>query len=291
MDISDPANPQRVDQVVDPGFAYWHSATFNNQGTKVIFTDEWGGGGRPRCRALDPLTWGADAFYDIVDSKLVFKSHYKMSAPQTDTENCVAHNGSLIPVPGRDIFAQAWYQGGLSIVDFTDSSNPVEIAFFDRGPLDEEELITAGYWSTYWYDGHIYATEIARGLDVFSLETSDYLSENEIAAASLQDANVTVNAQTQERVTWPAVPVVARAYVDQLQRDENADTQELQALRRILDEAESLLDNSGSNSNIASELDDFANSIQDQSISNSGLKRARYISLASTLRGIAGKIR
>ena len=251
----------------------------------------WGGGGRPRCRALDPLTWGADAFYDIVDSKLVFKSHYKMSAPQTDTENCVAHNGSLIPVPGRDIFAQAWYQGGLSIVDFTDSSNPVEIAFFDRGPLDEEELITAGYWSTYWYGGHIYATEIARGLDVFSLEASDYLSENEIAAASLQDANVTVNAQTQERVTWPAVPVVARAYVDQLQRDENVDTQELQALRRILDEAESLLDNSSSNSNIASDLDDFANSMQDQSSSNSGIKRGRYISLASTLRGIAGKIR
>ena len=291
MDISDPANPQRVDQVVDPGFAYWHSATFNNQGTKVIFTDEWGGGGRPRCRALDPLTWGADAFYDIVDSKLVFKSHYKMSAPQTDTENCVAHNGSLIPVPGRDIFAQAWYQGGLSIVDFTDSSNPVEIAFFDRGPLDEEELITAGYWSTYWYGGHIYATEIARGLDVFSLEASDYLSENEIAAASLQDANVTVNAQTQERVTWPAVPVVARAYVDQLQRDENVDTQELQALRRILDEAESLLDNKSSNSNVASDLDNFANSIQDKSSLNSGLKRDRYISLASTLRGIAGKLR
>ena len=291
MDISDPANPQRVDQVVDPGFAYWHSATFNNQGTKVIFTDEWGGGGRPRCRALDPLTWGADAFYDIVDSKLVFKSHYKMSAPQTDTENCVAHNGSLIPVPGRDIFAQAWYQGGLSIVDFTDSSNPVEIAFFDRGPLDEEELITAGYWSTYWYGGHIYATEIARGLDVFSLEASDYLSENEIAAASLQDANVTVNAQTQERVTWPAVPVVARAYVDQLQRDENVDTQQLQSLRRVLDEAESLLDNSSIDSNVATELDSFANAIQDQSSSNSGLKRDRYISLASTLRGIAGKLR
>jgi len=142
LDISDPANPERLDQVIDPGFSYWHSATFNNRGDKVIFTDEWGGGGRPRCRAQDPLTWGADAFYDIVDGKLEFRSHYKMSAPQTDTENCVAHNGSMIPVPGRDIFVQAWYQGGVYIVDFTDSMNPVEIAFFDRGPIYEEELIT-----------------------------------------------------------------------------------------------------------------------------------------------------
>ena len=214
-----------------------------------------------------------------------------MSAPQTDTENCVAHNGSLIPVPGRDIFAQAWYQGGLSIVDFTDSSNPIEIAFFDRGPLDEEELITAGYWSTYWYGGHIYATEIARGLDVFSLEASDYLSESEIAAASLQDANVTVNAQTQERVTWPAVPVVARAYIDQLQRDEDVDTLQLQPLRRLLDKAESLLDDSNSDSGVANELDGFANSMEDQSSSNIVLQSNRYTSLASTLRGIAEKLR
>ena len=292
MDISDPSNPQRVDQVVDPGFAYWHSATFNNQGTKVIFTDEWGGGGRPRCRALDPLTWGADAFYDIVDGKLVFRSHYKMSAPQTDTENCVAHNGSLIPVPGRDIFAQAWYQGGLSIVDFTDSSNPVEIAFFDRGPLDEEELITAGYWSTYWYGGYIYATEIARGLDVFALEPSDYLSENEIAAASLQDANVTVNAQTQERVSWPAVPVVARAYLDQLQRSDAIDAQQLQPLLRLLEQAEDLLDSSSSSdSGVSNDLGNFASSLQDQSGDRSGLVRDRYISLASTLRGIADQLR
>ena len=292
MDISDPSNPQRVDQVVDPGFAYWHSATFNNQGTKVIFTDEWGGGGRPRCRALDPLTWGADAFYDIVDSKLVFRSHYKMSAPQTDTENCVAHNGSLIPVPGRDIFAQAWYQGGLSIVDFTDSSNPVEIAFFDRGPLDEEELITAGYWSTYWYGGYIYATEIARGLDVFALEPSDYLSENEIAAASLQDANVTVNAQTQERVSWPAVPVVARAYIDQLQRSDAIDAQQLQPLLRLLEQAEDVLDSSSrSDSGVSNELGNFASALQDQSGDRSGLIRDRYISLSSTLRGIADQLR
>jgi hypothetical protein len=149
FDISDPMNPQRIDEVVDPGFAYWHSATFNNDGTKVLFTDEWGGGSRPRCRASDPLDWGADAIYDIVDGELVAGGYYKMPAPQSEEENCVAHNGSIIPVPGRDLFAQGWYQGGLSVVDFTDSANPVEIAFFDRGPVNGEDLTMGGYWSTY----------------------------------------------------------------------------------------------------------------------------------------------
>ena len=292
LDISDPSNPRRVDQVVDPGFAYWHSATFNNEGTKVIFTDEWGGGGRPRCRASDPLTWGADAFYDIVDSKLVFRSHYKMPAPQTDTENCVAHNGSLIPVPGRDIFAQAWYQGGLSIVDFTDSSNPVEIAYFDRGPLDEEELITAGYWSTYWYGGYIYATEIARGLDVFALEPSDYLTESEIAAASLLDANVTVNAQTQERVNWPTVPVVARAYMDQLGRSDAIAAEQLQLLSSALNRAENeLSNNSSSEGGLTDDLDELSELMQDQGNSRSGKIRDRYLLLAETLEGIADRLR
>ncbi len=184
FDISDPYNPKRLDVVTDTGFAYWHSATFNNAGTKVVFTDEWGGGGRPRCRAWDPLNWGANAIYDIVDNKLIFKNHYKMPAPQKESENCVAHNGSIIPVEGRDIFVQAWYQGGISIMDFTDSLNPKEIAYFDRGPIDEENLITGGYWSAYFYNGKIYGTEIVRGLDVFRLVESDYLSQDEIDFAS-----------------------------------------------------------------------------------------------------------
>ena len=184
FDISDPYNPKRLDVVSDKGFAYWHSATFNNDGSKVLFTDEWGGGGRPRCRAWDPLNWGADAIYDIKDQKLVFQSHYKMPAPQLETENCVAHNGSIIPIPDRDIFVQAWYQGGISVMDFTDSSNPVEIGYFDRGPISEDELITGGYWSAYYYEGYIYATEITRGLDVFKLLPSQFLSEDEIDAAS-----------------------------------------------------------------------------------------------------------
>ncbi|MDH4256699.1 MAG: DUF305 domain-containing protein, partial [Gammaproteobacteria bacterium] len=218
FDISDPLKPQRMDEVVDKGFAYWHSATFNNDGTKVLFTDEWGGGARPRCRAYDPLDWGADAIYDIVDGQLEFRSHYKMPAPQSEQENCVAHNGSIVPVPGRDIFVQAWYQGGISVVDFTDSANPVEIAYFDRGPIDAEELILGGYWSTYWYKGRIYGTEITRGIDVLELTPSDYLSANEIAAASIADQGQLFNPQQQFRVTWPAEPVVAHAYVDQLAR-------------------------------------------------------------------------
>ena len=203
FDISDPRKPKRIDEVVDKGFAYWHSATFNNDGTKVVFTDEWGGGGRPRCQASDPRNWGADAIYDIVDGKLKFRSLYKLPAPQSDKENCVAHNGSIIPVPGRDIMVQAWYQGGISIMDFTDSANPVEIAYFDRGPIDKDQLVTGGYWSAYWYKGRIYATEITRGLDVFALEPSEFLSAAEIAAAEAADQGGSFNPQQQYPVTWP----------------------------------------------------------------------------------------
>jgi uncharacterized protein (DUF305 family) len=203
MDISDPYNPVRTDAVFDKGFAYWHSATFNNDGTKVIFTDEWGGGGRPRCRASDPMTWGANAIYDIVNGKLEFRSHYKMPGPQGDKENCVAHNGSIIPVPGRDLFVQSWYQGGISVMDFTDSANPKEIAFFDRGAISDKQLVVGGYWSSYWYNGRIYGTEITRGVDVFALEPSEFLTETEIAAAEAASyENTRFNPQTQTQVEW-----------------------------------------------------------------------------------------
>ena len=203
FDITDPRAPKRIDEVTDKGFAYWHSATFNNDGTKVLFTDEWGGGGRPRCQATDPRNWGANAIYEIVDGQLEFRSLYKLPAPQGDKENCVAHNGSIIPVPGRDIFVQAWYQGGISVIDFTDAKNPFEIAYFDRGPIDEDQLVTGGYWSAYWYKGRIYGTEITRGLDVFALEPSEFLSAEEIAAAEAADQGETFNPQTQLPVTWP----------------------------------------------------------------------------------------
>ncbi|MEO1220636.1 MAG: DUF305 domain-containing protein [Pseudomonadota bacterium] len=212
MDISDPYNPVRTDSVFDEGFAYWHSATFNNDGTKVIFTDEWGGGGRPRCKAKDPMTWGANAIYDIVDGKLEFRSHYKMPGPQSDTENCVAHNGSIIPVPGRDLFVQSWYQGGISVMDFTDSANPQEIAFFDRGPISEDQLVVGGFWSSYWYNGRIYGTEITRGVDVLALEASEFLTAEEIAAAEEASyANTRFNPQTQTQVTWDEDVIEAAA--------------------------------------------------------------------------------
>ena len=207
FDISDPYNPRRLDVVTDVGFAYWHSATFNNAGDKIVFTDEWGGGGRPRCRAWDPMDWGANAIYDIIDNKLVFKSHYKMPAPQTETENCVAHNGSIIPIPNRDIFVQAWYQGGLSVMDFTDSENPIEIGYFDRGPISEEQLISGGYWSTYYYEGKIYGTEIARGIDVFQMTPSQFITQKEIDMAAKAYPAVgdkrLFNPQQQFPLTWP----------------------------------------------------------------------------------------
>ena len=291
LDISDPANPERLDEVIDPGFSYWHSATFNNDGSKVIFTDEWGGGGRPRCRVQDPMDWGANAFYDVVDGELQFRSHYKLPAPQTETENCVAHNGSLVPVPGRDIFVQAWYQGGISVIDFTDSADPVEIAFFDRGPIDEEELVTGGFWSAYWYGGYIYGTEIIRGLDVFTLEPSDFLTQNEIAAASLQEANMVVNAQTQQRVIWPDVPVVARAYLDQLQRSDEVTASRAQDLVSALDNAEQSLAASSNNRGTARQLDGLAESFTDQAAGERGITRRRLLALADALEGIAEDLR
>jgi hypothetical protein len=237
LDISDPVHPVRLDAAADKNFAYWHSATFNNDGTKVVFTDEWGGGTRPRCRATDPKNWGADAIFDIVDRKLQFRSYYKMPAPQTEQENCVAHNGSLIPVPGRDIMAQGWYQGGVSVFDFTDSSHPVEIAFFDRGPIDAQNLVTGGFWSAYWYNGYLYGSEIARGLDVFKLTPSEFLSKNELEAAALVHLTE-FNPQHQSRITWPASLVVARAYLDQLNRDKAISAAHASAVKNAIESAD-----------------------------------------------------
>jgi hypothetical protein len=219
LDIRDVANPKRVDEVVDPNFAYWHSATFNNDGTKVLYTDEWGGGTQPRCRATDRPEWGADAVFTLTNHKLHPAGYFKLPAAQTATENCVAHNGSLIPVPGRDIMVQAWYQGGISLVDFTDASHPKEIAYFDRGPMDAAKLALGGFWAAYWYNGNIYASEIGRGLDVFKLTPSDQLSQNEIDAATLVKVD-RFNPQLQTKIVWPASFVVARAYLDQLQRND-----------------------------------------------------------------------
>ena len=289
FDISDPLNPRRIDAVIDSGFAYWHSATFNNDGNKVLFTDEWGGGSRARCRAHDPLTWGANAIYDIVDGQLEFRSHYKLPAPQTDEENCVAHNGSIVPVPGRDIFVQAWYQGGISVIDFTDSARPVEIAYFDRGPIDAENLVVGGYWSAYWYKDRIYGSEIVRGLDVLALLPSEQLSANEIAAAAAADQGALFNPQQQFRVTWPAEPVVARAYLDQLQRSEAMTPAMAASFGATLDRAASRLQDGARDEDLAATLEAMALALEE----NAGDRVAarRQAGLAETLNGIAARLR
>ncbi len=238
LDISDPVNPVRLDEVTDPNFAYWHSATFNNDGTKILFTDEWGGGGQARCRSTDPIDWGANAIFEIVDGKMELAGYYKLPVPQSEVENCVAHNGAIIPVPGRDIMAQAWYQGGLSMLDFTDASNPIEIAFFDRGPLSDTEMHTGGYWSTYWNNGFIYGAEITRGLDVFRLTPNEHLSQNEIDAANMVQFTE-FNAQLQPKFEWPVHPAVAGSYLDQLERGNGVQPSLLRRARAVLGVAES----------------------------------------------------
>jgi hypothetical protein len=286
LDISDPVHPVRLDAAADKNFAYWHSATFNNDGTKVVFTDEWGGGTAPRCRASDPLNWGADAIFDIVDKKLVFRGYFKMPAPQTDQENCVAHNGSIVPVPGRDIMVQGWYQGGVSVFDFTDSAHPVEIAFFDRGPIDANALVIGGYWSAYWYNGRIYGSEIARGVDVFRLLPSEYLSQNEIDAAMLVRMDE-LNVQKQPKIVWPTSLTVSRAYLDQLNRAHALPADRAAALKSAIDKADK-----GKPSKAAlDQLDSLASQLEKDAASASGIDATHMKDLAASLKAKTSKSR
>ncbi len=237
LNISDPVHPVRIDAVSDPNYSFWHSANFNNDGTKVLFTDEWGGGSQPRCRATDPMNWGADAIFTLTNGKMKLGSYYKMPAPQTEMENCVAHNGSLVPIPGRDILVQAWYQGGVSMVDFTDATHPIEIAYFDRGPVDNEKRALGGMWSVYWYNGYLYGSEIARGVDVFKLVPNKYITQHEIDAANQVHFDE-LNVQNQPKITWPANFVVARAYVDQLSRSSALPAKRIAALNDAIAKAD-----------------------------------------------------
>jgi hypothetical protein len=237
LDIRDVANPKRIGAVADSNFSFWHSATFNNDGTKILFTDEWGGGLQPRCRPTDKPEWGANAIFTLAGATMAFKSYFKLPAPQTANENCVAHNGTLIPIPGRDIMVQGWYQGGISVFDWTDPAHPREIGYFDRGPMDSTKLVGAGSWSAYWYNGYIVSSEIARGLDIFELQPSAFLSQNEIDAAKLVHFDY-LNAQDQQQLVWPASFVVARAYVDQLARGNGLTPDKVSATRTALAHAE-----------------------------------------------------
>jgi hypothetical protein len=280
LDIKDPVHPKRLDAVNDPNYSYWHSASFSNDGTKVVFTDEWGGGLGARCRPNDPNKWGADAIFRLKDDKLTFANYYKLPAAQSDSENCVAHNGSLIPIPGRDIEVQAWYQGGISVVDFTDPAQPFEIAYFDRGPIDPKMLVLGGEWSAYWYNGNIYASEIARGLDVFELTPSKFLTQNEIDAAKsvhVPDLNV----QNQQKIEWPAQLVVAKAYLDQLSRSQALPANQIASLRKAIQGAET----SHMNQKKLAKLQQMAPSLEKSaSTANNSTDSARLHALAEILK-------
>ncbi len=280
LDIKDPANPKRVDAVNDPNYSYWHSASFSNDGKKVVFTDEWGGGLGARCRANDPNVWGADAVFNLNNEKLSFASYYKLPSAQGDSENCVAHNGSLVPVPGRDIEVQSWYQGGISVMDFTDASKPFEIAYFDRGPIDPNTLILGGDWSAYWYNGNIYASEIARGLDVFELTPSKFLTQNEIdAAKSVQVSEL--NVQNQQKIVWSNKLIVAKAYVDQLERSNAMTSAQITELRQTIQSAES----SKLNKKDVKNLNKLASSMQKNAAMNkTGADSARMQNLVEILK-------
>jgi uncharacterized protein (DUF305 family) len=289
LDISDPRRPRRIDAATDPNFAYWHSATFNNDGTKVLFTDEWGGGGGARCRAKDPREWGANAIYDIVDGQLQFRSHQKLPAAQGDTENCVAHNGSIVPVPGRDIFVQSWYQGGISVIDFTDSANVREIAYFDRGPIDAKNLVLGGFWSSYWYNGRIYGTEIVRGLDVLELQPSEHLTANEIEAAKLASQGEQFNPQQQYPVSWPAHPAVALAYVDQLQRSRSLNAGTVTQLTQVLGQARTAVQRGRRDAALAGRIEQLAGSLAVTGGDPAAARRAD--GLRTSLRAVAARLR
>ncbi|HET8781271.1 MAG TPA: hypothetical protein VFM63_02545, partial [Pyrinomonadaceae bacterium] len=282
LDIKDPAHPKRIDAVNDPNYAYWHSASFSNDGKKVVFTDEWGGGLAARCRATDPIQWGANAIFSLDNNKLKFGSYYKMPAAQGDTENCVAHNGSLVPIPGRDIKVQAWYQGGISILDFTDAERPVEIAYFDRGPIDPNLLVLGGDWSAYWYNGRIYASEIARGLDIFELTPTKFITQNEIDAAKTVRVS-TLNVQNQEKIVWPRKLVVAKAYLDQLERSQALPADQIASLRQAIQSAETARLNQAS----LAKLKTLAPAVDQSAGTATGADATRLHGLAEVLRNPA----
>jgi hypothetical protein len=264
LDIHDPAHPTRLQAVVDSNFSFWHSATFSNDGSKLLFTDEWGGGTQPKCRSIDPLDWGGDAIFTLSHNRLTQHGYFKMPAVQTSEENCVAHNGSLVPVPGRDILVQGWYQGGVDVFDFTNPDHPQEIAYFDRGPIDSTKMVIGGFWAGYWYNGLIYGSEIARGLDVFDLTPSPMLSQNEIDAAKLVHMD-TFNPQSQPKIVWPAAFPVVRSYLDQIVRWNGLSAARTTSLARSIDAAEKL---SGARqraalNKVAATLDGYVSSAKD----------------------------
>jgi len=264
LDVSNPEKPVRTDAKSDLNFSLWHTAVFSNDGKRVVFTDEWGGGTAPRCRASDPLRLGGNTILSIENGKMTQHGYFKMLAAQENTENCVSHNGGLVPVPGRDIMVQGWYQGGVNVFDFTDPNKPVEIAYFDRGPVSDESLVVGGSWGAYYWNGYIYSSELSRGLDILELTPSAHLSENEIAAAKLARMEE-YNPQAQPKVTWPAAFPVVRSYLDQLRRNQGLSAARLTAITTALNNAERASGNARRDqlNRLAGELDRDAGSASD----------------------------
>ena len=255
VDISNPEKPVRLAAKADTNFSLWHTAVFSNDGKKVVFTDEWGGGTSPMCQANSMMEMGGNTILTI-DEKRQYKQHayFKIPTVQTVEENCVSHNGGLIPVPGRDIMVQGWYQGGVSVMEFTDPDNPKELAYFDRGSIDQPRIVDGpqpppgsndrpqrgtigGSWGAYWWNGLIFSSELDRGFDIFELLPSDQLSANEIAAAKLVKWSE-YNPQSQPRIEWPAAFPVVRSYLDQLVRWNGLAPDRTSAIGAALDAAE-----------------------------------------------------
>jgi hypothetical protein len=252
VDISNPEKPVRLDAVSDTNFSLWHTAVFSNDGSKVVFTDEWGGGTSPNCQATSMMEMGGNTTLTIsADKKFKEHAYFKIPSAQSPQENCVSHNGGLVPVPGRDIMVQGWYQGGIDVIDFTDADHPYEIAYFDRGPIDlppapgdtaaaavsRQRGTIGGSWGAYYWNGMVYSSELARGFDVLELLPTDKLSANELAAAKLVRFEQ-YNPQSQPKIVWPAAFVVVRAYLDQLVRGNGLAPQRTTSIASALDAAE-----------------------------------------------------
>ena len=255
VDVSNPEKPVRIDARADTNFSLWHTAVFSNDGKKVVFTDEWGGGTSPMCQANSMMEMGGNTILSI-DQKKKYTQHayFKIPSVQTAEENCVSHNGGLIPVPGRDVMVQGWYQGGVSVMDFTDPDKPTELAYFDRGAIDAPPQVDVpaadgaqrggrgrntigGSWGAYYWNGYVYSSEMDRGFDIFELEPTDQLSKNEIEAAKLVRFTE-YNPQSQPKIEWPAAFPVVRSYLDQLVRHTGLAEERTTSIAAALDEAE-----------------------------------------------------